>query len=345
MPNNTLVSIVIPTWNGKKWLQKCLPTVCAQTFREFETVVVDNGSTDGTTEWISANFPSVRVICNPCNFGFGRATNQGIISTCSPYVVTLNNDTEVATDWLECLMRTAQKEPYIGMWASKMIFAEQRKIINSTGISIDKCGIAWDRMGGDEDRANGSEPFEVFGPCGGAALYSRDMLEDVGLFDEDFFAYHDDVDLAWRGRLRGWHCRYVPTAVVYHYHSSSTRDAISGKWRLLGRNKIAMILKNYPSPQLWWYAPFIIAYDLMMSLYALCTRGESSHILGRVDGLREWHVHWRKRMLIQQRRTMTSAEWERIVSPIPSPWAVFRRFRHLTSLSRSKIYKRGATVE
>jgi GT2 family glycosyltransferase len=338
LPNNTLVSIIIPSWNGKHWLQKCLPTISAQTFRGFEIIVVDNGSTDGSTEWVSADFPCVQIIRNTQNAGFGRATNQGISLARSPYVVTLNNDTQVASNWLECLMRVVQNEPRVGMWASKMVFAEQPEVINSAGICVDKCGIAWDGMGGDLDRADDIEPREVFGPCGGAALYSRAMLNDVGLFDEDFFAYHEDVDLAWRARLRGWRCLYVPTAVVHHYHSAAMKDTVTDKWRLLGRNKIAMILKNYPAPQLFWYAPLILAYDLMMATYGLVTRGEASHILGRKDGLMNWQFWWRKRMLIQSRRTMTSSDWEKIVLPIATPWAIRRRFRYLTRIGTSDVH-------
>jgi GT2 family glycosyltransferase len=332
LANQALVSVVIPNWNGKHWLQRCLPALLAQSFQGFEAIVVDNGSTDGSADWIAANYPRVQILRNQCNVGFAGATNQGIALTRSKYVATLNNDTEVAVNWLELLVCAAESDPCVGMWASKMLFADCPDIINSAGICLDKCGIAWDRLGGAQDQPGDQSLQDVFGPCGGAALYSRKLLNEVGLFDEDFFAYLDDVDLAWRARLAGWRCLYVSNALVYHHHSATLRQMPSLKWRLLGRNKIAMILKDYPAPQLYQYAPLILTYDAMMSSFGLLTRGNYNHIAGRLEGWSNWQLWWQKRKPIQQRRVITSAEWDKIASPADSFWAVRQRYLHLSGI-------------
>src|SRR5947209_8597596 len=151
----------------------------AQSFQEFEAIVIDNGSTDGSADWIAANYPHVQVIRNQRNVGFGLATNQGIEITHGRYVATLNNDTEVASNWLELLVCAAESDPGVGMWASKLLFADRVEVINSAGICMDKCGIAWDRLGGAQDRPGEPPLQDVFGPCGGAALYSRKLLNEV----------------------------------------------------------------------------------------------------------------------------------------------------------------------
>jgi GT2 family glycosyltransferase len=334
--NGSLVDIVIPNWNGSRWLQQCLPSIFAQSFRDFEVILVDNGSTDESVDWVRAQFPRVQIIRNKQNLGFGAATNQGIIATCSPYVATLNNDTQVAATWLESLVQAAERDPGVGMWASKMVYAEHPETIDSTGICLDKCGVAWDRLGGEPDRAYADEPREIFGPCGGAALYSRELLDNVGLIDEDFFAYLEDVDLAWRARLAGWRCQYVPTAVVHHYHSATSRHVPSRKWRLLGRNKIAMILKNYPSPQLYRYASIIFAYDVCIALLGLLVRGDASHILGRLEGAMKWRFWWHKRKSVQARRTITADDWDKIVSPVVGLRTMRRRLLSLPSIDLSQ---------
>ena len=208
----SLATVVIPTWNGRCLLDACLAGLGGQTWRDFEIVIVDNGSTDGTASWMQDRYPDVQVIANDRNLGFAAAVNQGIRASASRYVVTLNNDTEPAPGWLAALVATAERDPSVGMCASKMLFADRPGVINSTGIYLDRTGIAWDRRGGEPDDERGTEPVEVFGPCGGAALYRRTMLDEVGLFEEDFFAYLEDVDLAWRARLAGWRCLYVPAA-------------------------------------------------------------------------------------------------------------------------------------
>jgi len=333
------VSVVILNWNGLRYLERCLTSLQAQTFTDFEVILVDNGSTDGSVEWVRERFPQVRLICNESNAGFAAGNNQAIRASQAEYLVTLNNDTHVEPDWLGALVGAVEGEPSVGMCASKMLFADRPETINSTGISLDPVGIAWDRRGGEPDDApeagDAAEAglVEIFGPCAGAALYRRAMLEQVGLFDEGFFAYLEDADLAWRARLAGWRCMYVPKARVYHVHSATGREGSPFKSRLLGRNKVWTIAKNYPTGRLALYLPLILLYDVAATLYALAVRRDVYALLGRLEGIKGLPGVWRRRRAVQalrrEGRARKAQPWHCHLSPLAPPWRVSSRYRHL----------------
>ncbi|UCC65120.1 MAG: glycosyltransferase family 2 protein, partial [Anaerolineae bacterium] len=214
------VSVIVANWNGRHHLARCLPSLRAQTYRDFEVAVVDNGSTDGSVGWLAQEHPDVRVLCNPRNLGFALANNQAIRATESPYLVTLNNDTEATSAWLAELVAAAESDAAVGMVASQILLASAPGAIDSAGIEVDWTGTGWQRRRGEAaDEAGDVE--EVFGPSAGAALYRRAMLEEIGLFDESFFMYCEDVDLNWRAQLAGWRCWYTPKAIVYHKLSAT----------------------------------------------------------------------------------------------------------------------------
>jgi len=327
------VTVVIPNWNGRAMLQTCLEALAAQVFRDFAVVVVDNGSEDGSVAWIRENHRSVRVIENAQNRGFAAPVNQGIQASSSPYVAVLNNDTEPSPGWLEALVGAAESDARVGMCASRMMFADRPTVINSTGISVDRAAIAWDRRGGETEDGLETEPIEVFGACAGAALYRREMLQDVGLLDEDFFAYLEDVDLAWRARRMGWRCLYVPAAHVLHRHSATGHEGSPFKSFHLGRNKVWLVVKNYPVRALWYGVPLVVLYDLAAVLYALVARGDVHALRGRLAGLRAARKMWAKR----RRSGLPSAAAERhgrypdlpwLERP-PWPWLIPQRYAHL----------------
>lgn len=329
------VQIIVPNWNGRHLLPRCLDALSRQTFDDFAITVVDNGSIDDSVAWLQEYAPSVRVITNATNRGFATAINQGIRESDSQYIATLNNDTEPDPGWLEALVSAAGSNDRVGMCASKMLFADAPYLINSAGICIDPVGIAWDCRGGEPDQPSGEEkPTEVFGPCAGAALYRRAMLEDVGLFDEDFFAYLEDVDLAWRARLAGWRALYVPAARVYHLHSGTLGEGSPLKSFLLGRNKVWLIAKNYPMPHLALYLPLILCYDLAAVLYALIVRRDPHALRGRWTGLLGLPKALTKRRQIQSHRRISAGEWYRFVSPLEPPWKVPVRYQHLKAKMR-----------
>ena len=337
------VTVIVVNWNGRHHLEGCLAALQAQTFTGFDIIVVDNGSTDGSVEWLKAHFPWVRLICNAHNAGFAAANNQAIRSTETEFIVTLNNDTRAEPGWLAALVETAKSDPDVGTVASKMLLASRPGTIDSAGIALDPVGIAWDRLGGRLDDPGEKAPLEVFGPCAGAALYRRAMLNQIGLFDPDFFAYLEDVDLAWRARLAGWRCLYAPSARVYHAHSATGIEGSPFKSRQLGRNKVWLIAKNYgPSWRLLAYLPLIVLYDLAAVGFALVAQGNVHNLLGRIDGLmglpRAWHKRRAVQTLAQSRR---GTPWYRYLAPLVWPWQVPRRYRHL-SADKQKAWDKSA---
>jgi len=318
------VSVVILNWNGLRHLARCLDALWAQTFTDFEVILVDNGSTDGSVEWIAEHAPQARLLRNAVNAGYAAANNQAIRASQAPFVATLNNDTQVEPGWLEALVAAAD-DPSVGSCASKMLFAARPEVINSTGICLDVTGFAWDRRGGELDDEREREPVEIFGPCAGAALYRRAMLDQIGLFDEAFFAYLEDVDLAWRAQMAGWRCLYAPTARVYHVHSATSVEGSPFKNHMLGRNKVWLIAKNYPLGRMLLHLPFILSYDLGAVLFALITRREGSLLVGRLEGLAELPRVWRQRRGVQA-LWRKDVSWRRWLDPLDPPWRVWARY-------------------
>jgi GT2 family glycosyltransferase len=278
---------------------------------------------------VKRDYPEVTVIPNDTNLGFATANNVAIRATQSTYVATLNNDTRVEPTWLAELVSAMESDPSVGMCASKQLLAATPRVIDSAGISVDRVGIAWDRLGGEADSVHPESRLPVFGPCAAAALYRREMLDQIGGFDEDFFAYMEDVDLAWRAQLVGWQCLYVPTARVYHAHSGTGKEGSPRKRYLLGRNTVWTIAKNYPWPHILTYSPAIVAYQLLALVYGLFTGREISPLRGRLAALRAMPSVMRKRRAVQALRTVSSAEMLSRLNPIENPLRVARRYRHL----------------
>ena len=323
------VSIAIVNFNGEALLRKNLPDVLRQDYQDFETIVVDNGSTDGSVKLLEEEFPEVQVVRLEQNAGFAAGVNRAVETSSSDYVATLNNDARPNPDWLSNLVTFAEENPDFGMFASKMVFDHDPTIINSAGISLDLAGIAWDRMVGDR---SGGPSREIFGPSAGAALYRRRLFDDVGGFDESFFAYLEDVDLAWRARLAGWRCWYVATAAVRHEHSATAIEGSPFKNFHLGRNKVLSILKNYPFPQLLLHAPLIVLYDLGAIPYTLVLRRDPSILLGRLAAFRELRKTLSGRRAIQRSRRVGWSELSETMDGFYSPWTLFRRYSRLRSV-------------
>lgn len=334
-PAPPAVAVIILNWNGRDHLAPCLSSLCAQTYTDFEIIVVDNGSTDGSQQWLCEHYPQVRLIENAGNLGFAAANNQAIRITRAEYIALLNNDTVAEPGWLEALVAAAESDPGIGMVASKMLLASSPGTIDSAGIAIDRAGIAWGREGGRPDRpAATGAPVEIFGASGGAALYRRALLDDIGLFDEAFFAYLEDVDLAWRAQWAGWRSVYAPDAVVWHHHSATGNRIPHFKSRLLGRNKVWLLAKQYPFPHILWYLPLILLYELMSLMYAGRKRRLGSALAGRLEGL------LRLPAILAQRHTQVrrigAATMMAKLHPVEPPWRVLGRFGHVPPASRTE---------
>ena len=236
---------MIVTWNRKELLRACLESLGRQTGIQFETIVVDNGSRDGSAEMAEKEF-GARVIRNQENRGFCAANNQGIAAAQGEFVALLNNDAEVEAGWLAGLHRAATRAADVGMAASKVLVWEEPRRIDKVGHLIYPDGQNRGRGSGAMDTGQFDREEEVLWPDGCAALYRKQMLDQIGGFDEDFFAYGDDAELGLRARIAGWKCIYTPDAVVRH-HRGSTLGKDSG-WRLqlIERNRILLALKLFP---------------------------------------------------------------------------------------------------
>jgi GT2 family glycosyltransferase len=336
--------VIILNWNGRTLLAECLPPLLAQTFTDFEVILVDNGSTDGSAAWVQTQFPSVRIIQNPVNLGFAPANNQAIYATQAEFIALLNNDTRVAPDWLQTLVQVMRSDPQIGMVASKILLADSPNTVDSAGIAIDRAGIAWGLEGGQPDWQGGpARVVDVFGASGGAAFYRRAMLDEIGLLDEDFFAYLEHVDLAWRAQWAGWRCVYAPDAVVWHHHSATGARIPNFKSRLLGRNKIWLLAKNYPFPQLLWYFPVILLFDLMAIGYAWRQQRLRSAIAGRWAAWRLLPVMIRRRRQRVQR--ISPALMLQKLHPIESPFQILRRYVHVGDETERRLRQKTKAAE
>ena len=254
-------TVVIPTWNGRDLLAAALASLREQRFRDFDVVVVDNGSTDGTPEWVRADHPEAELVVLAENRGFAGAVNAGIGHARGEFVALLNNDMELDPGWLAELVAALDADPAAGSAASKLRMLREPGVLDGAGDVVTWYGATWRRGHGEPDRGQYDEPGVVASPCAGAALYRRRALEEVGSFDERFFAYLEDADWGLRAQLAGWTCRWVPTAVAYHVGGATSRRMGDLETELIARNTLALVLKSFPAGRLALWAPLMLAYQ------------------------------------------------------------------------------------
>lgn len=246
MTQKPTISVVIPNLNGARYLQSCLSSLERQVFKDFEVIVVDNGSSDDSVSLIKKEFLWVKLKELPENIGFAAACNIGIKASGGKYVALLNNDTEVAPQWLEGLQAVIEKDEKIGMVASKILLSFETREIDSVGMLIYPDGIGRQRGRGEVDRGQFDHEEEVLFPSACAGLYKREMIEDIGLFDENFFAYGEDTDLGLRAGHGGWRAILAPGAEVYHKYSGTGGKYSSFKAFHVERNRIWVAVKDFP---------------------------------------------------------------------------------------------------
>ena len=290
---NPLISIIIVNFNGLRYLGPCLSSLAAQSYGPYEIVLVDNGSSDESAGYVRTHFPGVILVETGTNRGFAGGTNAGIKESHGEFILTLNNDTIADTHFLENMVKPMMADSRIGMCASKMLFPDGR--INSTGICISRSGAAWDRGIFEADTGQYEDKTEVFGPCAGAALYRRTMLDEIGLFDEDFFLFMEDVDLAFRARRAGWPCRYIPSARVIHIHSGTAGANSEIAVYYGNRNLLWYVIKNFPVRTLLISLPWIIGRNCGdIPFYIIRGRGRAI-IRAKFDSVKGIPKMWRKR--------------------------------------------------
>jgi GT2 family glycosyltransferase len=260
---NPLISVVIPNWNGKKFLAGCLDSLKTQTYEPIEVVIVDNGSKDGSVEYLQENYPYVKLVTFPVNTGFSPAVNAGIKASTGEMVALLNNDTVVDPNWMSELIKAMQEHPEAGSAGCKMLAYDDHTLLDGAGDGYRRGGLPG-RIGHKErDTGRFNRKRYLLGACGGAALYRRELFDAIGLFDEDYFAYLEDVDLGLRAQAAGFKCIYVPTSIVYHLGCGTTGSGYSPLVvRLSARNNWNTIVKNIPMPLLWKFLPHICFWQL-----------------------------------------------------------------------------------
>jgi len=240
-----LISVVVVNWNRKELLRACLTSLAQQTGTEFETIVVDNGSSDGSADLAEQEF-AARGIRNAENRGFCAANNQGIAAASGDFIALLNNDAEADPGWLAALHAACTRRPGIGMAASKVLVWEDPARIDKVGHLMFPDGQNRGRGSGAMDAGQFDAEEEVLWPDGCAAMYRRSMLDQIGGFDEDFFAYGDDAELGLRARIAGWSCLYTPKAIVRHHRSSTLGKNSARRLELIERNRVLLAFKLFP---------------------------------------------------------------------------------------------------
>ncbi len=325
------VSIVIVNFNGGTLLAECAATVASQTYRDCETIVVDNGSTDGSVDAAGSALAGATIVRLDRNTGFARGNDVGIARASGELVVTLNNDARLAPTCIAELVAASDRHRDAGTFAPKILVTTDPTRIDSAGLLVYVDGVDRPRGWQELDGPAFSDEVEVLMPCASVALYRRAVLEDVGLFDEDYFLYLEDGDLGMRARLRGWRCWYVPSAVAYHLKSSTAGKHSKVKAYYVERNRIFNLVKHTPLPLLL-VSPLFTVYRYVLQAFAAFTgRGASagfvrdySHrellgILARsyVAAIRQLPATWRKRRAIWARRRVSRRE----------VYALFYRYR------------------
>lgn len=310
------VTVVVPTWNGLHLLPECLEALRAQRLRPARILVVDNGSTDGTVAWLRERAPDVEILGLPGNLGVAAAFNAGIALALPHHVALLNNDVIPEPTWLEELVAALESDPTAGSYASKLLFAADRRTINSAGDLFRQDGTPGNRGVWEEDRGQYDRSDWVFGACGGAALYRAEALADVGPFDESFESYCEDVDWAFRAQLAGYHCRYVPTARAYHLGSATGGGAYASYH--CGRNFIATVVKNLPAGLWRRYWRKIVAAQVRLAVEAFRHGREPAaraRLRGQVDALRHFPDLLASRRAVQRRARVGAIAIERVLTP------------------------------
>ena len=310
-------SVIIPNWNGKHHLEICLGSLRRQSFTDFETILVDNGSTDGSQDYVKNQFPDVQVIELRENQGFTGACNAGYEGAAGQFIVLLNNDTEVESSWLEVIVDTFDQHPDVGIVASKILLFDQRNIFHSAGdiYQIDGTPVNRGVWLNDNGQYDLEEP--VFSACGAAAAYRRTLIEEIGFLDKAFYFSCEDVDMGWRAHRAGWNVLYAPKAVVYHKLKATGGSVVGSYYD--GRNFLYLLWKHYPS-SLWrsnWKS--VVRAQLAISWSALKNwRGEAARarLRGQIAGLLSIHKirGWRKAG--REQTTVSDEVLNSVLSPI-----------------------------
>jgi hypothetical protein len=317
--SDPLVSIIIVYWNDPEFVRKCLQSVEQLDYSNLEIIVVDNGSTDDSAPRVQTEFPRVQLLRVQINCGFARANNIGIRASKGKYVVLLNSDTTVEKDWIRRQVEVCEKDPGVGMCGGRMRLMREPEKINSIGMILTRAGLAQHIGDGEVDRGQYEQQRPIFGVSGACAFCRREMLDRIGLLDEDLFAYYEDVDLSWRAWLGGWKCVYVPSAVLYHYRNvtMSKDESLVWEYRFLRqRNRLWVLATNLSVGSLLRFSPWLLAHELEMlgkGIKAWLTRSRPpTELRAWREAVRQLGRTWRKRRARQSARVFPESELRKL---------------------------------
>jgi len=280
------ISIIIPNYNGAKYLSVCLDSLSRQSFKPFEIIIVDNGSIDNSCQLISRNYSHIKLIRFSKNHGFSKAVNEGIKVAKGKYVVLLNNDTEAQEDWLYNLANCINGDKKIFSCCSKMIQYYNKEKIDDAGDEYTILGWAYKRGDGlDIHKYKYNE--EVFSSCAGAAIYRKSIFDKIGYFDEDFFAYMEDVDISYRAKIYGYKNIYCSKAKIFHIGSATSGSKYNSfKVKLAAKNNVYVIIKNMQLLQLFINSPFLILGFLIKIIFFYKKGFGKEYLIGLKEGLK-----------------------------------------------------------
>ena len=326
------ISVIVVNWNGKHFLETCLSALRRQTFRDFETILVDNDSQDGSAEYVHSNFREVRLIALSENRGFTGGNIAGWEHSHGNLIVLLNNDTEAHPHWLEEIHKASMEFPQAGSFASKMLLFDDRDRIDNCGFDLTSAGLTMDLGRGEENGPAWAAPRKVFGACGGAAAYRRDMLNDVGFLDDIFFMTYEDVDLGFRCQLRGYECMFVAEAIVYHRYRATMTKYPARQAFFSQRNIEFVYLKNLPLGLILRSLPQRLLYQVGGAIYFSRQGVGLAFVKAKLDAIRHLPLMLQKRKSIQSRRTVgndqlrllmrhdwLAAKWKKLLSSSRRP--------------------------
>lgn len=312
------ITITIVTFNSARFISKCLEYVFAQDYPRYDVVIIDNASSDGTPALLRAWEDRARVVYNQSNVGFAEGQNQAIQLSRADWILTLNPDVRLTTDFLTMMIAAGQTEPEIGSVSGKLLAmaenfgAPESAMLDSTGIYFTSTFRHFDRGSKQPDTGAYEQCEYVFGVTGAAALYRRRMIEEISIkgnfFDPDFFAYREDADVAWRAQLLGWKCVYTPCAVAYHVRSvlPSERSSVAAVLNMHSvKNRFLMRIKNTTARLYLRNFAAVTFRDLVVIAGCVLREWSSLRAFGIV--LRDFKRKWIERKIIMHRRRASDA--------------------------------------
>jgi GT2 family glycosyltransferase len=309
------VSLIIVNWNGRLYLGDCLDSVMAQKFTDFEVIVVDNGSSDDSVNFIRENYQNVRVVCLAENCGFTGGNCAGFEIAQGKFIALLNNDTRVEPDWLGSLVRAMQAHMDVGICASKIII-DGTELIDSAG-DIFTTAFSGTKVGFLHSASLFDTSHVIHGGCAAAILYRRSMIDKIGFLDDDFFFNHEDTDLNMRAWLTGWKCEYVPDAIVYHKVSATVGELSDTSVYYFARNNEWVWVKNVPSGFILRYLPQRMVYELSaFAFFCLKKQKWGPFLRGKKDAIKKLPEMFKKRNNVQRLVTLSPSEIKSSLMPI-----------------------------